>query len=147
MRTQFKTIKITYEPVVGYTLHPDLTASRGQQLRAAIDTRYRELSDAHTIRGNGVQITDVVLKYISPETPYREALAILMAGGFLVSRAEPNQKLSSPNPLGRPDVATIENYSASSLCRVGVNVELYPHRPDDYTSIGKINAWIAVTCP
>ena len=143
---QFKTVKITCEPVAGCTLHPDSTASSGQQLRAAIDQRYTELCDAHAIGRNGVQITDVVLNYITMGTPLKEADAILMAGGFLVSRRAPNQNPPSANPLGS-DVAKIDNYGACSGCRVGVNVALYPPSPTDYSTASKIAAWIIATCP
>jgi hypothetical protein len=56
----FETVKITCEPIAGYTLHPDPTSSRGQQLRAAIDRSYRELSRTKATAGNAVQITGVV---------------------------------------------------------------------------------------
>jgi hypothetical protein len=65
---QFGSVKIACEPATGYTLHPTATSLRGQQLRAAIDQRYKELSDAHAIKGNAVQITDVLLRYISEGT-------------------------------------------------------------------------------
>src|ERR1700730_4834952 len=88
---QFKSVNIACEPVTGYTLHPTPTSLRGQQLRAAIDQRYREMSDAHTIKGNTVQITDVFARYISEGTSYLEALRTLMAAGFLVNRHSPHQ--------------------------------------------------------
>src|SRR5262249_50726828 len=59
----FKNVTIICQPVVGYALHPSPTMVRGQQLRAAIDQRYKEVSDAHVIKGNAVQITDVLLAY------------------------------------------------------------------------------------
>jgi hypothetical protein len=141
-QSQFKALRIACEPVAGYTIHPDSTASRGQQLRAAIDQRYRGVSDAHAITGDGVQITDIVLKYIPVGTPFRDAEAILMAAGFIVSRHAPKQNPPSPR-----DVATIFNYGAWSNCRVGVKVELYPRGPSDHSTVGNIAAWITGTCP
>jgi hypothetical protein len=130
---QFKSVKIVCESVAGYTLHPTPTSSRGQQLRVAIDQRYREISDAHTIRGNAVQITDILLRYISAGMSYLEALRTLMAAGFLVNRHSPGQ-----------DVA---HYSPRSTCRADVNVVLYWDGPTDSGVVQKVNGWIDVTCP
>jgi len=130
---QFKSVKITCEPKTGYTLHPTPTSLRGQQLRAAIDQRYRELSDAHAIRGNATQITDVLLRYISEGTSYLEALRTLMAAGFLVNRHSPDQDVGQ--------------YSVRSTCRADVNVVLYWHGPTDSGVVEKVNGWIDVTCP
>jgi hypothetical protein len=130
---QFKSVKIACEPVAGYTLHPTPTSLRGQQLRVAIDQRYREISDAHAIKGNAVQITDVLLKYISEGTSYLEALRTLMAAGFLVNRQSPDQDVG--------------HYSLRSTCRADINVALYWHGPTDSGVVQKITGWIDVTCP
>jgi hypothetical protein len=130
---QFKRVKITCEPVAGYTLRPDATSLRGQQLRAAIDQRYRELSDVHAITGGAVQITEIVVRYISEGTSYLQALQTLMAAGFLVNRHSPNQD------VGR--------YSVRSTCRADVNVVLNWHGPTDSGVVQKVNGWIDVTCP
>jgi hypothetical protein len=130
---QFKAVKITCEPVIGYMLRPNATATRGQQLRAAIDQRYKDLSGAHAISGNVVQITDVLLRYISEGASYFEALHTLMAAGFLVNRQSPDQD------VGR--------YSIRSICRADVNVVLYWHGPTDSGVVQKVDGWIDVTCP
>ena len=129
---QFRRVKITCEPVAGYALHPNTTSLRGQQLRAAIDRRYRELSEAHAIGGNAIQITDVMQKYISEGMSYLEALRTLMAAGFLVNRQSPDQD------VGR--------YSVRSTCRADVKVVLYWHGPTDSGVVQKVNGWIDVTC-
>jgi hypothetical protein len=130
---QFKSVKIACEPVTGYTLHPTPTSLRGQQLRVAIDQRYREISDAHASRGNAVQITDVLLRYISEGMSYLEALRTLMAAGFLVSRHSPDQDVG--------------HYSLRSTCRADVNVVLHWDGPTDSGVVQKVNGWIDVTCP
>ncbi len=130
---QFKGVKIACEPVAGYTLHPTPTSLRGQQLRVAIDQRYKEMSDAHGIRGNTVQITDVLLRYISEGMSYLEALRTLMAAGFLVNRHSPDQDVG--------------HYSLRSTCRADVNVVLHWDGPTDSGVVQKVNGWIDVTCP
>jgi hypothetical protein len=132
-KRQFKAVKITCDAVTGYMLHPDATSTRGQQLRAAIDQRYKQLSDAHPIGGNAIQITDVLLRYISEGTPYLEALHTLMAAGFLFNRRSPNQDVGQ--------------YSVRSTCRADVNVVLYWHGPTDSGVVQKVNGWIDETCP
>ena len=129
----FKTVKITCEPVAGYTLHPDRTSSRGQQLRAAIDQSYRELSGTKATAGNAVQITEVVRRYISPGTQYLEALRTLMAAGFMVNRRSPNQDVGQ--------------YSMRSACRADVNVALNWDGPSDSGVVQQVNGWIDVSCP
>jgi hypothetical protein len=130
---QFKSVKITCEPVPGYTLHPGPTSLGGQQLRAAIDQRYRELSDAHTRTGNALQITEVLQRYISEGTSYVQALQTLMAAGFLVNRHSPDEDVGQ--------------YSIRSTCRADVNVVLHWHGPIDSGVVQKVNGWIDVTCP
>jgi hypothetical protein len=130
---QFQGVKIACERVAGYTLHPTPTSSRGQQLRVAIDQRYREISDAHAVRGNAVQITDVLLNYISAGMSYVEALRTLMAAGFLVNRHSPGQDVG--------------HYSLRSTCRIDVNVVLHWDGPTDSGVVQKVNGWIDVTCP
>ena len=130
---QFKSVKITCEPVAGYTLHPGPTALRGQQLRAAIDQRYKEMSAAHTGKGSAVQITDVLLKYISEGMSYVQALQTLMAAGFILNRQSPN--------------LDVGQYSVQSTCQVDVNVVLHWHGPTDSGVVQKIKGWIDVTCP
>lgn len=130
---QFKIVKITCEPVTGYALHPNPTSLRGQQLRSAIDQRYRELSAAHAIKGNTVQITDVLLSYISEGTSYAQALQTLMAAGFLLNRYSPDQDVGQ--------------YHLRSTCRADVNVVLYWHGPTNSSAVQKINGWIDVSCP
>lgn len=130
---EFKSVKIACEPVTGYTLHPTLTSLRGQQLRAAIDRRYREMSDSHSITGNAVQITDVLLKYIPEGTSYLEALRTLMAAGFLVNRHSPHQDVGE--------------YSLRSTCQTDVSVALYWDGPTDSGVVQNVNGRIHVTCP
>lgn len=130
---QFKAVKITCEPATGYMLHPNATATRAQQLRAAIDQRYKELSGAHAIGGNPVQITDVLPKYISEGESYLEALQTVMAAGFSVNRQSPGQDVGQ--------------YSIRSTCRGDVNVVLYWHGPTDSSVVQKVDGWIDVTCP
>jgi hypothetical protein len=130
---QFKTVKITCEPVAGYALHPTLTSLRGLQLRTAIDQQYRELSEAHAFSGNAIQITDVLQTYISEGTSYLEALRTLMAAGFLVNRQSPNQDVGQ--------------YSVRATCRADVNAVLYRHGPVDSGAVQEVNGWIVVTCP
>ena len=128
----FDRVKIICEPVAGYTLHPDPTSLRGQQLRAAIDQSYRELPGAQETMGNGVQITEVVQRYIPQGTPYLEALRTLMAAGFIVNRRSPNQDVGQ--------------YSVRSACRTNVNVMLNWHGPPDSDIVQQVNGWIDVTC-
>ena len=130
---QFKSVKIICEPVPGYALHPGPTMLSGQQLRAAIDQRYRELSDAHSRKGNAIQITDILLMYVSPGTSDVQALQTLMAAGFLVNRNSPDQDVGQ--------------YSVQSTCRADVNVVLNWHGPAGSGIVQKVNGWIDVTCP
>ena len=130
---QFKRVKITCEPVAGYTLHPTATSLKGLQLRSAIDQRLQELSEAHAVRGKAIQITDVLLKHISEGTPYLEALRTLMAAGFLGNRQSPNQDAWQ--------------YSVRSTCRADVNVVVNWNGPPESGVVQKVDVWIDVTCP
>jgi hypothetical protein len=132
-KQQFKRMKIACEPVAGYTLRPTPTSLRGLQLRAAIDQRYSELSKAHAIKGNAIQITDVLLKHISEGTSYLEALQTLMAAGFLGNRQSPNQDAWQ--------------YSVRSTCRADVKVVVNWNGPLESGVVQKVDGWIDVTCP
>jgi hypothetical protein len=130
---QFKSVKITCEPVAGYALHPSPTALRGQQLRAAIDQRYREMSDAHIRNGNAIQIIDILLRYIPEGTSYVQGLQTLMAAGFVFNRESPDQ--------------AVGQYSVASTCRADVNVVLHWHGPTNSGVLQKVNGWMDVACP
>jgi hypothetical protein len=119
----------------------------GKQLRAAIDRSYEERRAAHKTRGPGIEITDVVAKYISSGMSFTDAEAILREAGFTVLPQRINRNLPEKNPLRYAVTATIDQYLPSYVCRTSADVELYPRSPDDYSAVQNISAWIAWTCP
>jgi hypothetical protein len=129
----FEKVKVTCEPVAGYMLRPDPISLRGEQLRAAIDQSYGELSGTQAIAGGRVQIAAVVRRYILPGAQYLEALRTLMAAGFVVNRRSASQDVG--------------HYSVRSGCRADVNVVLGWDGPPDSGVVRQIDGWIDVSCP
>jgi hypothetical protein len=121
----------------------DSASLRGKQLRAAIDQYYKE----HGVRNAGVQITDLVVKYIPVGTSFDQAEVILTAGGFTVGPRVPHQNLPPSDPSKFTVVARIDHYGPWSICGTDVDVYLQPRVPNDYSTVQKITAWIARTCP
>jgi|SRR5437867_1725526 len=116
---------------------------RGKQLRAEIESAYKELKSANKLRGGikGNDIDEIVLKYVPIGTSFDDAENILRHAGFKVY----------PRPAAdaggnRPDKSHVHAWIDSLDHGFGWNVRvivlLGPKAPGDYTDITGISAGI-----
>jgi hypothetical protein len=123
-------------------------AAQGKELRAAIDAAYQKLDNARAIKNSGMGrnfITDTVVKYIPPGTPFDDAEEILRAAGFTIQPRIPNRFLPPPEKFDAR--ATIENYVPTFFGKTSVDVSLRPRGENDYSVVQSLEAEISRVFP
>ena len=119
---------------------------RGQALRNALENEYHRVLRRS---GPNVDVTDVVLPFISNGMPFANAEAILRAAGFAVGRRpQPSSVLeSNRNKEWYAVIASIEHFKENGLVDVSAYVTLLPKSPDDYTVVDEMKAVLFFTMP
>jgi len=125
----------------------DELRKHGQQLRAEIEKRYKELVATRELRSlNGNDIDDVVLKYVPLGTSFDDAEKILRDAGFKVD-PRPGANPSGNRPDRHDVVASINPFVSNLESKTSVYVFLSPSMPGKYTKVSKLSAGITTSFP
>jgi hypothetical protein len=134
--------------------HPIATENlnqRGKQLRAAFEDAYRSLRASGKFGGFKIDVTPVVLQYISIGTSFDDAEAILQSAGFFIF---PHPDLDAPengpqNPnrskLWYAVTAWINPFDQFFPSKISLDVLMLPKSPGDYTTVDKMLATFVIS--